>query len=93
MRLSTPQVQRVLTRLRDEFPGDLTNEQLANRLGIPEPSMRRTTRFLETVGYIRCMGYAPSTGAIRWKHREDKMSAPSAPVSSDIFDGQLEDGL
>lgn len=43
---------RVLSAAKSAYPDTLTNRQLANRTGIPEPSVRRTTRQLTRNGQL-----------------------------------------
>ena len=44
--------QRIHEAIVAEYPGTLTNQQLAGRLQVNEPSVRRATRELNLSGHI-----------------------------------------
>lgn len=57
---------RILDAIRAEYPGTLTNQQLASRLDANEPSVRRAVKELETRGDVRFVSQDYSSGAIEW---------------------------
>lgn len=60
--------QRVLDAIRAEYPGNLTNQQLATRLRANEPSVRRAVKELEDAGQVQQQGFADYRyGTIKWQ--------------------------
>lgn len=58
---------RVLSALVAEFPGTLTNQQLAHRLDAHEPSVRRATLELNKSGAVFCYTGGYSNVPINWR--------------------------
>lgn len=52
--------QRVLNAVDLEYPGTLTNAQIATRLGANEPSVRRAMNELEREGKVLYWGETPT---------------------------------
>ena len=71
---------RVLEAIKNEAPGNLTNQQLATRLGLNEPSVRVQTKQLARQGFIFDYDGGYSGLPIQWRYRSQVETGASAPA-------------